>query len=167
MLVPSIRIETSPGRQRRVGARAIQAAHRRKMRVVDFYAAVRNGNLPGLHPLPRYLLWRRHFRIDIPTRGCAGIASWIEPQPRWAPRVRRRQHCRERIVTPPKVMEKRGRHMKCNEAEQGKADSLMGAQQLLRERPILLDQRRQLSDEEQVHVIAMSVSLQNSQNRLR
>jgi len=46
MLAPSIRIETSPERQRRVGARAIQAAHRRKMSVVDFYAAVRNGNLP-------------------------------------------------------------------------------------------------------------------------
>ena len=63
-------------------------------------------------------------------------------------------------------MEKRSRHMKCNEAEQREADSLMYAQQLLRERPILLDQRRKLSDEEEVHLITMSVRLQDSQNRL-
>ena len=47
--------------------------------------------------------------------------------------------------------------MKRNEAEQGKADGLMYGQRLLRERPILFDQRRQLSDEEQVHAITMSV----------
>src|SRR3984885_12677664 len=57
--------------------------------------------------------------------------------------------------------------MKGDEAEQAKADSLMYGQQLSRERPIHLDQRRQLSDEEQVHAITMSVGLQNSQNRLR
>src|SRR6202041_2974267 len=57
--------------------------------------------------------------------------------------------------------------MKRNEAEQKEAESPMYAQQLVGERSILLDQRWQLSDEEQVHVIAMSVRLQNAQNRLR
>jgi len=43
----------------------------------------------------------------------------------------------------------------------------MYGQQLLGERPILLDQGWQLTDEEQVHVIAMGARLQKPQNRLR
>jgi hypothetical protein len=57
--------------------------------------------------------------------------------------------------------------MKRNEAEQGNADSLVYGQQLLCEGPILFDQRRQLSDEEQVRAITMRFSLQNSENRPR
>jgi hypothetical protein len=57
----------------------------------------------------------------------------ISPRLKCAPRGGRRQHRRQRIVTPPEVMKKRGGHMKRNEAEQGKTDSLMRAQQLLRE----------------------------------
>jgi hypothetical protein len=43
----------------------------------------------------------------------------------------------------------------------------MNGQQLSGQRAILVDHAWQLTDEEQVHVIAMRVCLQKSQNRLR
>jgi hypothetical protein len=49
--------------------------------------------------------------------GCISFARWLGPRFERAPPGRRRQHRRERIVAPPQVMEKRGRHMKRNEAE--------------------------------------------------
>ena len=63
-------------------------------------------------------------------------------------------------------MEKRGGHMKRNEAEQREANELMYRQQLLRQRAILLDQRRQLPEEKQVHMVAVSARLQKPQDRL-
>src|ERR1700686_1935120 len=57
--------------------------------------------------------------------------------------------------------------MQHNEAEQREANCLMYRQQLLSQRSILLDQGWQLTDEEQVYVIATSACLQESQNRLR
>lgn len=72
----------------------------------------------------------RHFEHvgnapNSPTHRCcvrsrhlgANFYSLISPRVERAPPVRRRQHRRERIVAPPEVMEKRGRHMKRNEAE--------------------------------------------------
>src|SRR5258708_17896939 len=57
--------------------------------------------------------------------------------------------------------------MKRNESEQSESERLVCGQELLRKRAIFPNQRWQLSDEEEVHVITMSVRLQNSQNWLR
>ena len=51
-------------------------------------------------------------------RNAPVASTWLNDPPRG----RCRQHRRERVVTPPKVMEKCGRHVKRNEAEQREAN---------------------------------------------
>ena len=50
--------------------------------------------------------------------------------------------------------------MKRDQAEEKEADRLVHLQELLRERPVLADQRRQLAEEEKVRPVAMGVGVQ-------
>ena len=56
--------------------------------------------------------------------------------------------------------------MKRDQAEEKEADRLVHLQELLRERAVLADQRRQLAEEEQVRPVAMGVGVQEPEDRL-
>src|ERR1700730_15748496 len=56
--------------------------------------------------------------------------------------------------------------MKRNQAEEKQPDYHVHRQELLREWAVLADQGRQLAQEEQVHPVAVSIGLEEAQDRL-
>ena len=56
--------------------------------------------------------------------------------------------------------------MKRNQAEEKEPDCLVHRQELLRERTVLADQRRQPAEEEQINPVAVGIGLEEPKDRL-
>jgi len=67
------------------------------------------------------------------------------------------QHGPERVVATPEMVVERRCGMKGDYAYQKKSDRRMRLSQLPRKRPVSANQRRQLTEEEQVHPVAVSI----------
>src|ERR1700720_3910488 len=77
-----------------------------------------------------------------------------------------RQHRLERVVVAPEMVVEGRRGMKRNQTEEKEPNRLVHHQELLRERAVLGDQRRQLAEQEQVHPVAVRIGLEEPEDRL-
>lgn len=71
-----------------------------------------------------------------------------------------RQHGRERVVAAPEMVVQRGRGVEGYQPEKKQPDHFVHLQELPRERAVLANQRRQLTEKEQVHSLTVCVGVE-------
>ena len=78
-----------------------------------------------------------------------------------------RQHRRERVVAAPEMVVQRGRAVNGNQPEKKEPDDFVHFQELSCERAVVANQGWQLTEEEQVHSVAVRVGVEEPKHRAR